>query len=395
MNAKGNKASAKAAARKPRLGPPVVAILMETSRSFGRGVIRGISNYARAHTTWNFYIQPGDFEQRLPPSDIWTIDAAIGRVANAALASELQSRNIPVVCLEPGPYPGPRWVNNNTREVCRLAFEHLRQRGFKRFAFYGTGTYWGNARGQYFGQLVQQAGMSCEVFAPANQAQHDAQLQLAAWLEKLTKPVGLFAQDDLSGREAIDACRYAGVAVPQDVAVLGVDNDELVCDISLPSLSSVELNCQRIGYEAARVLDGLMHNQQPETPVEVAPVGVVARHSTDIVGVDDAVVADAIRFIRERVSKPISVEDILDHVCVSRRTLEMRFEKAIGRPPHEELQRIRLQRAREMLINTDLKLTSIVRQVGFSSIQYMHRIFKRELGLTPIEFRRKNRAYGA
>ncbi len=372
---------------------PMVAILMETSRSFGRGVIRGVSNYVKAHGPWNFYLHPGDFDQRPPPVEAWRIDAVIGRISSHRILSDVRARNIPIVCLEPGVYQGPRYVKGDQAAVCELAFTHLHDAGFRRLAFCGLNTYWGNERREHFGRYVRAAGMEFHNFEFDGRCGKTPQWQLGGWLERLPKPVGLMAQDDLLAREIIDICRFVGINVPEQVAVIGVDNDELVCELSNPTLSSIELNCERIGFEAARALECLLSGNDPGPTVLVAPIRVVARQSTDSVGIGDSVVAEALRFIRAQSGKPINVGDLSRKLSVSRRALEARFEKVLGRPPHEEMLQCRVARARELLISTDMKLSIVSAVAGFSSVQYMHRVFQQRLRQTPGEFRAANRPF--
>ena len=371
---------------------PAIAILMETSRAFGRGVIQGIGNYARAHGPWNLHVVPGDVDQRLPPTEMWHVDAAIGRISSRQIRSDLRRRRIPVVCIDPISSCGPYSVQSNQAMVCQLAFEHLRDRGFRRFAFCGFNTHWGVQRREYFERHVRTAGLAFHNFELEDHCEKTLERQLADWLLSLSKPVGLMAQDDLLAHEAINICRFEGVRVPEDIGIIGVDNDELICELSSPTLSSVALNCERIGFEAAKVLDNILTGQK-RCPIEVQiePIKVVLRQSTDSVGIDDPVVAAAMRSIREHVDQAISVTELSRQLFVSRRSLEMRFEKILGRPPHEEIMRCRMARARELLIGTDMKLTAISIAAGFSSVRFMHRAFQQRLKQTPGEFRTTNR----
>lgn len=375
-------------------GIPQVCILMETSRAFGRNVIRGICNYAKANGPWNFTLQPGDFDQSLPPRNTWRLDGVIGRISSPELAREVRARGIPVVPLEPGPYSGDRWVSTNTPRVCEMAFEHLRDRGFHRFAFYGRQTYWGIDRRDAFSVITQAAGMPCEIFAVDKKSSLSEDRQLAEWLAKLAKPVGLMAQDDLAAREVIDLCRVDGIAVPEEIAVIGVDDDELICSIASPTLSSIALNAERVGFEAAAVLDRLFSGKNPLGHVFVDPIGVTMRQSTDTVSIDDPLVAKSVRMIRAHAHEGLSVRDLVKAMLVSRRTLELKFISFLGRGPHEEIQRVQLQHARELLIGTDMKISSVARTSGFNYVEYMHRVFKEQVGQTPTEFRKANRSFG-
>ncbi len=370
---------------------PQVALLLETSREFGRGVIRGVSNYAKAHGPWNFYINPADIQPHLPPSRLWHIDAVLGRISQPRDLSQVLSQKIPVVWLGYSDYPGPCYVRSNSPSVCRLVFEHLQHRGFVRFAYCGEHTKWGDERREDFLRCVQAARLEFHDFKATREHGKTLEQQLIDWLTALPKPIGLLAQDDLLARVVIDMCRFAGVSVPEQIAVIGVDNDELICNVSTPTLSSVSVNAELVGFRAASALDALMRGEDPGPTVLVEPLGVISRQSTDTVGVDDPVVAEALRFIREHFAEKIAVSDLVRRVLVSRRTLELRFEKVVGRSPYEEIERVRLLRARELLVHTDMKIASISAKAGFASAQYMHQVFQRELAQTPGHFRVTNR----
>ena len=201
---------------------------------------------------------------------------------------------------------------------------------------------------------------------------------------RLPKPAGVFAAYDIKGRQLLDACRDAGVAVPEEIAVVGVDNDELLCGLATPPLSSVIPNTRRTGYEAARLLDRMLQGE--EVPPEghfIPPLGVHARQSTDILAVEDREIAAAMRFIREQACDGITVEDVLRAVPLSRRVLERRFRAVVGRTPHEEILRLRLDRVKQLLAETDLSLERISTLAGFAHPEYMSVAFKREIGVTP------------
>ncbi len=372
---------------------PMVALLLETSREFGRGVIRGINNYSKAHGPWNFYINPGDISPKLPPSNLWHFDAIIGRITAHRTLTEALARKVPIVFLGYGPYKGPIYVRSDSNAVCEMAFKYLSNRGFSRFGYCGLNTEWGRERSTRFGTYVKKAGKELHNFVYNARNGNSLELQLCEWLAALPKPIGLMAQDDLFAKAVIDMCRLAGVEVPQHVAVLGVDNDELVCNLSTPALSSISVNAERIGFEAGRALDSLFIGKSPRALSLVKPIGVVSRQSTDTIGADDPIVAGALQFIRQHAMEPIGVSDLLQYLLVSRRTLEMRFEKIVGRSPRKEIERIRLSTAQDLLINTDMKISAVSDKAGFASVQYLHQVFQRQLGQTPSEFRVANRSF--
>ncbi len=203
------------------------------------------------------------------------------------------------------------------------------------------------------------------------------------------------ACDDCRGREVLEACRTAGIRVPEEMAVIGVDNDELLCELADPPLSSVALNAEAGGYQAAMLLDRMMHGRQCEPArLTVEALHVVTRRSTDIVAIDDPVVAAALRYIHDHAATAIGIGDVVEHVLLSRRALEMRFKAVTGRTPLVELRRVRLERAKRLLHETDLSLTRVASAAGFSSETYLIQVFRQELGITPARYRRRLRAEG-
>ena len=219
----------------------------------------------------------------------------------------------------------------------------------------------------------------------------EQQAQLCDWLRSLPRPIGIMACNDMRGQHVLDACRRINAAVPEEVAVIGVDNDELVCDLCDPPLSSVMPNPQRIGFEAAALLDRLMEGEKPQQMSKlVEPLGIVTRQSTDVLAIEDPLVASAVKYIRQRACDGISVVDVLHHVPVSRSILERRFRKFIGRSPQSEIRNVQLKRVKQLLRETDLPLERIAALSGYDHPEYMSVVFKRELGQTPGQYRTQN-----
>ena len=372
---------------------PRVAVLMETTRSFGRDVIRGIAKYAKAHGPWNMQLHLGDLGQNIILQRGWPLDAVIGRIDDPATLKMIKKRRMAAVCLVDNALLPPPIITNCT-EICQLAFEHLRSIGHRRFAYYDQYTSWGIERGRAFGSIAAHAGFEWRP-CPGFGRRLATRSELIRWLIALPKPIGLFTGDDLAGREIIDVCGYADVAVPEQIAVVGVDNDELICGICYPSLSSVKLDAQRIGYEGAATLDQLLSGgQAPSAPAVIAPLGVQVRQSSDAIVIDDPVVAQASRFIREYAVEGIQIQDVLEITKTSRRSLELRFRKATGHSPHDDILKTQLNRACELLAATDMKLNAIAAKAGFSSPEYFHRAFRRAFALTPKTFRMDSRRTG-
>jgi LacI family transcriptional regulator len=283
------------------------------------------------------------------------------------------------------------WVETDDAAIAAAAFDHLRGQGLTHFGYAGDSRYnWSRWRQQHFTRLAAVAGFDCAVCPVVDRGSWERQRAATGqWLAELPKPVGVLACYDIRGREVLDACQAVGLRVPDEVAVLGVDNDELLCDLAGPPLSSVAPNAARTGAEAAALLDGLMAGEVvPPTAHLIEPIQVVGRQSTDVLAVDDPDVAAAVRFIRANACRGIGVPAILREVPVSRRVLEARFSKILGLSPHEEIIRVQIGRAKELLTQTDMPLAAVAHRVGFAHPEYLSVAFKKVTGLTPGAYRR-------
>jgi LacI family transcriptional regulator len=385
--------------RAPRASQRTIALLIETSNAYARGLLTGVIQYTREHTPWTTYLAEhgrGD----APPEWLshWEGDGIIARVENSRIAEAVLASGLPLVDVSAANLlPGVPWVETDDKLVATLAFEHLAERGFRHFAFCGDPRFnWSNWRCEHFVQLARTAGRTCDVMGASVTSRSsdrwmDQAERLACWVATLPKPVGIMACYDLMGREVLQACRKAGLAVPDQVAVIGVDDDEQLCELADPPLSSVIPDPRRTGYEAAALLDAMMMGQRGEARgYFIPPLGVVARRSSDVIAVDDPDVAAALRFIRDHACQEIGVEDVLRSVPLSRRVMEARFKKLIGHSPHDEIQRVRLTRAKELLRETDLSLYDIARRVGLKHAEYRSVWFKKAVRISPSEYRREN-----
>jgi LacI family transcriptional regulator len=280
----------------------------------------------------------------------------------------------------------------------------LRERGFHHFAYCGfNGADYSDIRRDQFAQRAADAGLRCHVFVDPHQPLEDTTLKheetgltdgeaVAQWIKTLPKPIGLMACNDIRGQQVLNACRAVGVAVPDEVAVIGIDNDEVLCELSDPPLSSVVPNTERIGYAAAALLDHMMAGKKaPKQPLVIGPLGIVTRRSTDVLAIEDRHIASAVRFIRERACDGVDVGDLLRAVPLSRSTLERRFFKVLNRSPKEEILRVRMNRAKQLLAETDFPLSWIAEKLGLEHSEYLSVIFKKRTGMTPANFRERSR----
>lgn len=376
-----------------------VALLVETSNAYARGLLQGIVSFRRERGSWSIYLAEHGRGDR-PPAWLrgWKGDGIIARVETPTIANALQSVKVPVVDVSAARLiPALPWFETDDAAFAHLAADHLCGRGFIQFAFCGDPRFnWSNWRCEHFERAVRVAGFACAIYRPSRRFSVDdtAQVEdIAAWLRKLPKPVGVMACYDLRGLQVLDACRRIGLAVPEEVAVIGVDNDELLCELSHPPLSSVIPNTHRTGYEAAALLDRLMDGDKIERGVThlIPPLGIATRQSTEVLAIADRNVARALNFIRQYACEGIKVDDVLKAVPHSRRMLENRFMKFIGRTPHEEIIRVRLDRVKILLADTDLTLAEIARRTGFNHVEYLTVVFRNKVGLPPSKFRAANR----
>lgn len=374
-----------------------VALVIETSNAYARNLLLGVVGYIREHAPWSFYlVEQGRGDD--PPAWLarWDGDGIIARIESPRIAEAVVSSGLPAVDVSAARHiPSLPWVETDDIAIANLAADHLLERGFKHLAFCGDGRFaWSRQRDEAFSRRVTEAGL--EIYhAPPASAPGEPASEMAAllhWLRALPKPVGVFACYDLRGQQVLDACRHLRLAVPEEVAVLGVDNDELLCELAYPPLSSVIPNARRAGYEAAALLERLMRGETLATlETRVPPLGLHARQSTDVLAIEDPHVAQAVRYIREHACDPIDVADVLRVVPVSRRILEKRFLKLLNRTPHAEILNARLNRVRQLLTDTELSLEEIAVRSGFEHPEYLSVVFKRELGLTPRDYRRRHR----
>lgn len=381
-----------------------VALIAETQVSPRRRMINGVARYIREHDPWAIYLKPFGADKSLDRwLQSWQGDGIIAAVTDSEI-DLLQHHNLPVVDLI-GIHrrEGVPLVRTNDRAVGRVGAEHLLDRGFRHFGFvvYPEHT-WSTRRCDAFVERLSEEGLNCSVRAipfPRSGAGgpdlwENQQKMLCQWLESLPKPVGVMCSTDLLAQQLLEACLRSELNVPEQIAVLGADNDEPICNICYPSLSSVIINDEQRGYMAAAVLDRMMNGEAPPKDVVwVDPIGVFSRASTDILAVEDELVATSLRFVREHACEQISVDDVVRQVPVSRSVLERRFRRIIGRSINNEILRIRLNTAVQLLCETDLAIKVIAMKSGFRSTSYMSAVFREKLNRTPGSYRGEEKSH--
>lgn len=337
-------------------------------------------------------------EERLALPRGWRGDGVIARVSTRSMARELSGLGVPVVNVSAIEFPGVTFpqVTSDLAASAGIAADHLLDRGFRSFAYFSLrGLEYVAKHQQAFKESVSKSGFPCAVLAvdPVKGAEPDWNLDLAkvgTWLKMLPKPVAVLTWNPSSAREIIFASQAAKLLVPEDVAVLSGTDDKLLCELLDVDISALLVGAETIGFEAARILDGLMSGEKgPGKPVLVPPAGVVTRQSTDTLAISDRAVVKAVSFIREQLSRPLHVVEIARHAGVSRRVLERRFQYHLKRSPAEEIRRVRLRRAQELLLDTDMPIPELSEAAGFGSPEYMAYVFRQECNMTPVEYRRR------
>ena len=360
-------------------------------------MLEGVARYVREHDPWAIYLKPYGVEKSLDSwLRAWRGDGIIAAVAELE-ADVVKHFGIPLVDVV-GLHHGENvpLVHANDDTVGKLGAEHLLERGFRNFAFVEYPFAWSTNRRAGFERVIRAHGFETTIYRLAYpqaglggpEFWERQQQELVAWIRSLPKPVGVMTSTDLMGQQFLEACQRAAVVVPEQVAVIGADNDELICNLCFPPLSSVVINDAQRGYQAAAVLDQLMQGKRaPREPVYIEPTGVVSRASSDILAIDDELMAAAMRYIRDHACNGIGVDDVVRAVPLSRSVLERRFRKVIGRTINDEIVRVRVNRAVELLSATELELKVIAQKAGFGSPSYMGAVFREKLGRTPGSYR--------
>jgi LacI family transcriptional regulator len=382
--------------RRHRHDLPHVALLIETSLASGRGVLLGIGRYLREHGPWSTFCEPRDLAGRIPAwLKTWRGDGVIARIENHAIAEAVLATGLPIVDVL-GMVQGiaAPLVHVDNQAIARSAAEHLIERGFEHFGYCGlANTYWSQDRERAFLRTLEIMGHRCSVFHLGEPRRSDSswenrQERLTTWITRLPKPVGVMACNDPRGQLVLDACRRAQMKVPDEVAVVGVDNDRAFCDVAYPPLSSIDPNTEMVGYQAASLMDHLMRGKRaPRAPLLIPPARVVVRESTDVLAINDQDVSKALAFIRQAACQEIGVDDVVAQVLIARTELNLRFQKVLHRGVHEEIVRVRVNRAADLIRHSELPLKEIARRCGFRHAEYMGVVFRRVLGQTPGQVR--------
>jgi LacI family transcriptional regulator len=408
-----------------------VALVLPTEYAYARGVLRGIIAATRERNMyasglrrtrspeglpWLFNVFRGIYghSSRFLAKWFkdWSPDGIIGQIYDDRLAPVYRQTGKPVVELFES-RANSEFVRILPDDVAtgELAAKHFLERGFRHFGFFGAPwMIWSGEREQGFRQQIERTfreraetnggdssknftfssyGVADTVASAFGASQKKRAAAMGAWLLSLPKPLAVFAANDLWGSELVQAAREHGIDVPDQVSVLGVDNEELLCEITHPPLSSIRMGGEQIGQLAVSLLEQLLRGKdRPKQVPRVPPAEVVTRQSTDVLAVEDGDVATALRHIRVHAVEGLSVKQLLESVAVNRRTLERRFVSVLGHTPLEEIRRVRIERAK-VLLQTDLPIYHVATRSGFATPEYLATSFQQATGMTPTEYRKQ------
>lgn len=377
-----------------------IALLMDNSRQFSRGLLRGIANYSKYCGNWTlidkppFYLSPSSEKKIIDEIINLEIDGIIMRHTNATeqilqqgiptIVADLRHENLNCPIIKP-----------DDLKIGEIAAEYFLNRGYKHFAFCGFGdVFWSLHRQKAFTECTTKAGYEAHVFKAAATSKKKwyttGEKDMSQWLSSLPKPIALVACNDDRARQVLSACKMGDLYVPEEIAVLGIDNDELVCDLSSPRLSSIKLNTELAGFDASALLNNIISGEikSAKQKIIVRPSIVVTRQSTDYLAIEDKIVANAINYIRSNSNKLIQVSDITKALGLSRRSLYYHFHEAIGRTPFEEIMRVRIEQVEAMLVETNMSISQITLALGYPQFSHIARFFKKEKGVSLREYRK-------
>ncbi|HZT21422.1 MAG TPA: DNA-binding transcriptional regulator [Verrucomicrobiae bacterium] len=383
-----------------------VFLFIESSRASGRHLLEGIARYAHHHGPWSFYWEPRGLEAGRATLKELDADGIIFRDVGRFKEEVLRLR-IPAVVVGHAAHEVRGLINvvTDSATIGRMAAEHLLQCGFKRFAFCGYAgteleqTPWSQERQEAFQRRIVAAGHpppAAYVLPSQETDWKKSRQRLANWLAALPTPLGLMACNDDCAVQVIEACKLAGLTVPDAVGIVGVDNDEVVCGLSDPPLTSIAVNFERAGYEAAQALEKLMRRGKPRAGrIHVPATHLVARRSTDVVAVEDPFLAKALRFIRDNARRAVSVGEVVQQAGLSRRLLERRFRREMGHSILSEIRRARCDEIARLLMETNWSISRIAEALGFGDEHHIARYFRAGKKITPLAFRKLQAAQPA
>lgn len=377
-----------------------VLVLVETSRIYGRQIIEGITRYAFENGNWIVFLEDRGL-QKEPPQFIekFQYDGIISRSVHSKYLLQKEESGTPVIeLLGDGKFRRSD-VLCDGKILGRMAADYFLEKSLKHFAFFSTGhCWWSDEFCTSFTETLQDAGFGCNVSSlclEKNSASlpllldDGTEKEVIKWLRSLSKPTGLFCPSDSQAIFILNLCQIAGITVPNELFVLGVENNKTLCEATSPPLSSIAVNGFETGYRAAELLERKMNNVHSSgAPLAIPPISVITRESTDFIAVADQDVSKALFLISQEANSTLSVKQIAKHLGISVRTLIRKFHETLDRTPEEEIMRVKMERAKALLSETELPIGMIARNIGYASKEYFIRVFRNKTGMTPHHYRK-------
>jgi LacI family transcriptional regulator len=382
-----------------------VIVVIDSRAQYGRGCLWGVIRYAQAHQSWDILHleQETDYDLKTLVSR-WSPDGILCQMNRSHVAEQLGELDVPAVSLRAPCTPkGAPWFDTDHETCVRMAIDHLVQNGFPHFGFCGiVDVEFSDARQRVFEQVMRENGIPIHAYSPSllSSFEDDDEPQrkvhtklntpaLRDWLSSLPQPIGIVACNDMHAMRVLEAAHEAGLTIPESVAVVGVDNDPMICEMTIPPLTSVEPDTERIGYLGSEMLDRRMARQTiSEYQNYIKPRDLVVRHSSDGLAVGDPAIATALRVIRRSAIQGVSVQQVAMESDLSRASLDRRFRQVMGRTPKQEIDRQRLQQSKRLLQETNYPLSKVAMLSGFADASHLCKVFQRGVGKSPEQFRK-------
>jgi LacI family transcriptional regulator len=383
---------------------PKIILLTDLAEEYGRGLIKGIMAYAKEHGPWVFCRMPEAFKDAHGIKDFckwakdWGADGIIGRIRTEDDAEQIKRADIPLIAQDfKERLSNAVNITGAYHDTGKMAAEYFLKNGYTNFAFYGfKNIVWSRERAEGYEATVKKHGYKVHYFeqrrSNTSELWYYKPSPLSEWLTSLPKPMALMACDDNLGQQITEACKLTGIRIPEELAVLGVDNDEMICTISNPALSSISLDVVKGGYDAAALMDKMIKQKRKLqwNDIIVKPMQIVTRQSTDIYAANDPYILPALKYIHENIHQNLRVTHVLKHIPLSRRALETRFQKVTGFPLYRYIYHLRIEKFSRLLLETDKSIFEIATETGFDSSKNLSRLFKEVKGCTPGEYRKKH-----
>ena len=385
--------------RAARSSPRDVAVLVDTSTGWGRRLVHSVINFAHEHGNWRLWVEPAGRAEaaRLPAG--WDGHGIIARIASEQMADRLRSTRRPVVNVSGIKLQGadfPR-VSTNYQATAELAASHFLERGFEHFAYVGPfNLSYVREHREAFTEAVAAQGHHClyhdfRAGASRHLAWRSHIDALKRWLADLPRPIGIFTWGTTVGVYLLHACNEANIRVPDEIAVLGGDDDRLACEASSPPMSGVIVTSEQIGRTACQQLDRMMRGRRADPHTLIDPIDITTRQSTDVLALRDPELLKALVILRQNAYSPMTIDGLMRRIAMSRRSLERMFQQTFGRTPWEEVRRLRMSRARQLLAQSDMSIPQVAESCGFATGEHFATLFKREHDITPLKYRSKVR----